>query len=246
MHLTFLTPSTHRHRSADPAPSGKVRKFTNDRQHRNVPKIDDLPFILEKSNRLARIDRYLAGLEEFHSFFLSVQQLLAQFPDPSASDDDPLFRSTRNKKSAHFEASRAREKIQQEQRLCKTYMRQYDAQVQLVSQNPHLENVPLSLVPQVISYSATQITERLDRGRVVAEQFAKIGMFLAGLAGFVAPLSLLTSFYGMNVKELTEGATGTLFGFWEIGIPVLLVTAILLAFIVLWMMTGSKDSLRKG
>ena len=39
-------------------------------------------------------------------------------------------------------------------------------------------------------------------------------------------MSLLTGFYGMNVKELTQGATGTLFEFWEIGIPVILVTAI--------------------
>ncbi|KAF6220521.1 hypothetical protein HO133_002954 [Letharia lupina] len=129
----------------------------------NVPKLDDLPFILEKSNRLARIDR------------------------------------------------------------------QYDALVQLV-----------------ISYSTTQITERLDHGREVAEQFGKIGVFLAGLAGIVAPMSLLTGFYGMNVKELTQGATGTLFEFWEIGIPVLLVTAVCVAFILLWMMTGSVLTPKKG
>lgn len=188
----------------------------------NVPKLDDLPFILEKSNRLARIDRYLAGLEEFQSFFLSVQQMLAPNPVSNASDSDPTFRSARTKKSAQFEASRAREKIQQELRLCQTYMRQYDALVQLV-----------------ISYSTTQITERLDKGRDIAEKFGKIGIFLAGLAGIVAPMSLLTGYYGMNVKELTQGANGTLFEFREIGIPVLLVTAICVAFIVLWMMTGS-------
>ena len=50
----------------------------------------------------------------------------------------------------------------------------------------------------------------------------------------------------MNVKELTQGATGTLFEFWEIGIPVLLVTAVSLAFIILWMMTGSKDGSKKN
>lgn len=58
-------------------------------------------------------------------------------------------------------------------------------------------------------------------------------------------MSLLTSFYGMNVKELTQGATGTLFDFWEIGAPVLLATAILVAYIVLWMITGSKDTSEK-
>ena len=71
-------------------------------------------------------------------------------------------------------------------------------------------------------------------------------MFLAALAGIVAPMSLLTSFYGMNVKELTQGAAGTLFQFWEIAIPVLLVTAISVAFVVLWMMTGSETAPRKG
>lgn len=64
-------------------------------------------------------------------------------------------------------------------------------------------------------------------------------MFLAGLAGIVAPMSLLTGFFGMNIKELSPGANGTLFEFWEIGIPVLLVTAIGVAFIIVWMMTGS-------
>lgn len=71
-------------------------------------------------------------------------------------------------------------------------------------------------------------------------------MFLAGLAGIVAPMSLLTGFYGMNVRELTQGATGTLFEFWEIGIPVLLVTAICVAFVILWMMTGSSLTPKKG
>ena len=107
-------------------------KYADDHELYNVPKLDDLPSILEKSNRLARMDRYLAGLEEFQSFFLSVQQLLAPEPDLNASEDDPTFRSARTKKSAQFEASRAREKIQQLQRLCQTYMRQYDALVQLV------------------------------------------------------------------------------------------------------------------
>lgn len=110
-----------------------IAKCTNDHKLCNVPKLDDLPFILEKSNRLARIDRYLAGLEEFQSFFLSVQQLLAPEPDLNTGKEYPTFRSAGTKKSAQFEASRAREKIQQEQRLCQTYMRKYDALVQLVS-----------------------------------------------------------------------------------------------------------------
>ena len=128
-------------------PHAIVEIFADDRQLCNVPRLDDLPFILEKSNRLARIDRYLAGLEEFYAFFFSVRQLLAPEPISNTSEDDPAFRSARTRKSAQFEASRAREKIQQEKRLCQTYMRQYDALVQLVSRVPYLTKKPyLNLV----------------------------------------------------------------------------------------------------
>ena len=123
-------------------PYTRNRNFTDHHQLCNVPKLDDLPFILEKSNRLARIHRYLAGLEEFQSFTLSVQQSLASEPGSNASGDDLTFRSAKTKKSAQFEASRAREKIQQEQKLCQTYMRQYDALVQLVSEIRCLKTSP--------------------------------------------------------------------------------------------------------
>ena len=97
----------------------------------------------------------------------------------------------------------------------------------------------------MISYSATQITERLDSGQRLGEQFAKIGMFLAALAGIVAPLSLLTGFYGMNVQELVPGTSGTLFGFWRIGIPVLLLTTSCIASTAIWMTNNSGLAPRK-
>ena len=125
-------------------------------------------------------------------------------------------------------------------------MRQYDSLVQMVSNGAaKTAGWYLTITHQIISYSTAQITERLDQGRKVAEQFTKIGMFLAALAGIVAPMSLLTGFYGMNVQELTSSANASLFGFWQIGIPVLMVTAICIAFIVLWMMTDSQPSYRK-
>ena len=96
----------------------------------------------------------------------------------------------------------------------------------------------------MISYSATQITERLDSGQRLGEQFAKIGMFLAALAGIVAPLSLLTGFYGMNVQELVPGTSGTLFGFWRIGISVLLLTTSCIASTAIWMTNKSRLSPR--
>lgn len=98
-----------------------------------MPRLDDLPAILEKSNQLARIDRYLSSLEEFSSFFVSAQHLRRPVSAPETGAQEHAFRSQENKVYADFEATRAREKIRQEQRLCQTYMRQYDALVQLVS-----------------------------------------------------------------------------------------------------------------
>ncbi|KAL8691226.1 MAG: hypothetical protein Q9218_003502 [Villophora microphyllina] len=94
----------------------------------SIPRLDDLPVILEKSNRLARIDRYLSTLEEFASFFLSVQQLL---PPGVTPESQQAFQSRQNRECGSLEASRAREKIQHEQRLCQTYLKQFDTLVQL-------------------------------------------------------------------------------------------------------------------
>lgn len=91
----------------------------------------------------------------------------------------------------------------------------------------------------MISYNATQITERLNQGTKVAEQFAKIGMVIAGIAGIAAPLGLLVGFYGMNVQEFTPGGSVSLFEFWQTGIPIFLGTAVCFAILVVWMMTNS-------
>lgn len=113
------------------------------------------------------------------------------------------------------------------------------------SSNGKLEQSPRYLypikssVPQVISYNATQITERLNHGTKVAEQFAKVGMVIAGIAGTTAPLGLLVGFYGMNVQEFTSGGSVSLFDFWQAGIPIFLATTVCFAFFLVWMMTNS-------
>lgn len=89
--------------------------------------------ILQQSDRLARIDRYLSSLEEFAAFFISVRQ---EFSPERSSQTAPetlqcLSRST--VQCANLEASRAQRKIEHEQRLCKTYLKQFDTLVQLVS-----------------------------------------------------------------------------------------------------------------
>lgn len=89
------------------------------------------------------------------------------------------------------------------------------------------------MLAQIISYSTTQITERLDAGRTIAEKFATIGVLLAGISALISPLSLLTGYYGMNVQELVPGAGGTLFNFWQIALPVLVVCIIGVGYVIL-------------
>ena len=65
-------------------------------------------------------------------------------------------------------------------------------------------------------------------------------MYLAALAGIVAPMSLLTSFYGMNIQELVPGTNATLFYFWKIVAPILLLTASCVIVVAIWLMTDSR------
>lgn len=87
---------------------------------------------------------------------------------------------------------------------------------------------------QVISYSTTEITQRLDRGRKIGEQFAKIGIIIATISAVITPLGLVTSYYGMNVKEFTNDSGLPLFEVWKVGAPVLLVVMVSSGFITLW------------
>lgn len=119
-------------------------RYSTIKQLPSVPNLDDLPMILEKTTRLARIDRYLFSLEEFASFFSSVQQLPLSEPAPENLLHSPVFRSHRVSQSAKFEASRAQNKISHEQKLCQTYMKQFETLIQLVGEtlfwHPNLIN----------------------------------------------------------------------------------------------------------
>ena len=90
---------------------------------------------------------------------------------------------------------------------------------------------------QVISYSTSQITARVDSGAVIGDQLARIGMAVAGIACVMAPMSLLTGFYGMNVQEFTSGANTSLYDFWKNAMPVLLLALAVFAFLAIWLLT---------
>ena len=101
----------------------------------NIPQMNDLPGILEKSDTLARIDRYLSSLEELASFFISVHRILLVDETHAYRADTPRFRSKPITELAKFEASRLQRKVLYEQRLCQTSMKQFDNLVQMVSRN---------------------------------------------------------------------------------------------------------------
>ncbi|KAJ9668396.1 hypothetical protein H2201_001444 [Coniosporium apollinis] len=123
------------------------------------------------------------------------------------------------------QAVQTKNKIAQQQKLCKIYINQFE-----------------SLIQMTISYSTTQITDRLDKGRIATERFTKVGIAIAGIAAIVTPLSLLTSFFGMNVVEFSSDASATLFDFWQIGVPVLLATAVGFSFLSVWLLTDSEKA----
>jgi hypothetical protein len=105
-----------------------------------IPRMDDLPLLLQKANHLARIDRYISGLEEFSSFFISVRSfqhnrdpgLCRVTPDP-VPDSTQAYRSRDTRERASLESSLAQQKIVRAQKLCSTFLRQYESLVQMVS-----------------------------------------------------------------------------------------------------------------
>ena len=216
-------------------------------QMSRVPRLDQLPGILEKANRLAHISRYLSRLEEFTSFFLSVQELLKAESAGSLPHIVAPYNLEQVRLRAKFEAERARQKILHQQNLCKSFIAPFDNLIQIVRIAP-LSDLNQSYVPlgsrrdyrltpekQTISYSTAEITKRLDSGRHVANKVAKIGLIIAAITGIVSPLSLITGYYGMNVQEFVPGAFGTLYGFWTVSLPILLFSVLVSVFLGLWL-----------
>ena len=68
-------------------------------------------------------------------------------------------------------------------------------------------------------------------------------MVVAGITCVVSPLSLLTSFYGMNVEEFTSDSKISLFNFWKGGLPVVLATVIPFTLLIVWLTTGGTTQL---
>lgn len=90
-----------------------------------------------------------------------------------------------------------------------------------------------------MSHNATAIVARLDSSSKTAEKLGTLGLILTGMSCIITPLSLLTSYYGMNVGDFVEGATLTLFGFWEIALPMVTLSLCGLILIVVRFVPGN-------
>jgi len=73
------------------------------------------------------------------------------------------------------------------------------------------------MLVQIISYGTTQITERLDNGRTIAEIFATIHVLLAGVSALIS-FDAFDRLLRNDVQELVPGTGGTLFNFWQVAL----------------------------
>jgi Mg2+ and Co2+ transporter CorA len=90
----------------------------------------------------------------------------------------------------------------------------------------------------IISFSSAQIALRLDQSRLIGEKFARLGLVVAMISAVVGPMSLITSYYGMNVHEFVPNTTLSLVDVWEIGMPVVIAAALFAVMTGLWVVTG--------
>lgn len=182
-----------------------------------------LPKLLEKVNRLAALEQYLCGLEETASFLIFVRQFAATEESRHGADALTLCASNKIQPWAELESSRANDKIIHQQRLCRTYRKQTE-----------------SLLQVAVSYSTSSIISRLDAGGRSAERLAKIGLMIASITAVVSPLSLVTSYFGMNVPEFADGSHGSLYAFWSVATPMLLILGLFVLFSSVWFLAGRR------
>ncbi|KAK3686556.1 hypothetical protein LTR37_019695 [Vermiconidia calcicola] len=176
--------------------------------------------LVDLSFRLASIQRYLSGIKEISEFCMFVWNQKIEPSVSPPSQQDAMTAPARA--AAKFEAFRLEKKIQCQERLCETYTRQCESLIQLK-----------------LSFGTSQIVGRLDEGAIIAEKITKIGLVIGAIASMSATFGVLTSFYGMNVKELQEGAHGSLFDFWTLAVPVVFISVAAFTVAVIWLLTGS-------
>lgn len=188
-------------------------------------------------NRLTEMCLYLSNLEETATVLTIVQK--NTYPNTTGDPGDistiPLpFRE-------QMASCIVLNQLRSQNRACRLYMQQLDSAVQKVRSSLHASALFLFLVLamsnktlQVISYKTALAITEVAKGGILIERMTKIGLSIAAITGVIAPLGLLTSFFGMNVQEFTPDAKSTLFDFWKLGLSTVLVTTVGLTFIGMW------------
>jgi Mg2+ and Co2+ transporter CorA len=92
----------------------------------------------------------------------------------------------------------------------------------------------------MLSHSATEIANRLDKGSKIAERLATIGLILAAVSALTSPFAIITGFFGMNVAEFVEGTTKTLLDFWQVAVPTITVSFGILTLVIIRLISPPK------
>lgn len=197
-------------------------------------RLDNIRDTLNRKDTLSVVSRYLHNHDDFIAFLRLCRKTIVS--------EEGSQRLCKDFARADVEMERSQSKIRHQMMLCKSYIRQFETWIQMVRLSAHkTQNLQTSHLTSsyTISFNATQITERLDSGRTIGERLTKVGLIMAATTGFLAPLNLLTSYYGMNMKSISNDGLVTSFQFWSFGLLVTLSTLVLMFFVSVWVWTRS-------
>lgn len=115
-----------------------------------LPTLGEMPRLLDQTSDLARMDRYISGLDEIVAFFHSVKSFQRSFQledrndpifaiEPRTGPGPPDGHGTLSSLSqisprSRLESELAKQGLQHTRDLCRTYMRQYETLLQMVSE----------------------------------------------------------------------------------------------------------------
>lgn len=211
-----------------------------------VPQMSDLDQLRQSANNLARIDRYVSCLGEIASFFESVRLYQQGAPCTTyGGSKGPKVKSySMISPRSQLESALAREKIKHAQQICETYIKQYESRMKLVSPEPQQGVIIFAkLQSQILSDSTAQIIHRMDSGQQLGERLATIGLVLAAVSFLSTPFVMVTGYFGMNVRELIEETTPTMFEFWQTTLPFMAVSIGLLIIVFLRLISKNQKLL---
>jgi hypothetical protein len=99
-----------------------------------IPESDNLAHHLQSANHLARIDRYISGLDEIVAFFDAVRHFQNKQRPSNCNEQEQNLASITAR--SELESTLAKDRIGHARQMCRTYIQQYESQTSLVSLYP--------------------------------------------------------------------------------------------------------------